>query len=120
MFTVKTRQRAAAILGFAAVGLAIAAPAAQASIAREAHSPAGTYLFSPGQKLWVLYGNSPLRACPGTNCVIITEMPATTSLNPGGGWVTSLAYQNSSNAWCVIDYKNIGGWTGCWRLGVPA
>ena len=119
MFMMKA-MKLAVTLGLAAAGLAVAAPAAQARVTPAAQVAAASTLFSPGEILWVLYGNSPLRVCPGDNCAVITYMPATTSLNPGGGWVTSEAYQNASNAWCVINYRNIIGWTGCWRLGIPA
>lgn len=118
MFTTKARKLAA-MLGLAIVGLAVAVPAAQAGEAHQTRAAAATYLFSPGQKLWVVYNDSPLRVCPGEDCGIIVYMPATTSLNPGGGWVTSLVYQNADNAWCLIDWRNIDGWTGCWRLAVP-
>jgi hypothetical protein len=125
MFTMKTRKLAAT-LGLTAFalaassGLGIAAPAAHASAAAAGQcNPEFNFecaTFSSGQHLRVLYGNSPLRGCPDTNCGAITYMPATTSYNPGGGWVTSEANQNASNAWCIINYRGITGWTGCWRL----
>jgi hypothetical protein len=118
MFTMKA-WRLMMMLGLAAAAIAVAAPTAQANVTPAVRVPAAS-LFSPGEKLWVVYNNSPLRTCPSTSCGIIAYMPATTSLNPGGGWVTSLAYQNSSDAWCVINWRGDGGYTGCWRLAIPA
>ena len=123
MFTTKARTITAKLsltaVSLAVAGLGIAAPAAQAST-----TPAGgcefniecPVTFSSGQHLRVLYGNSPLRACHATSCRVIAYMPATKSLKPGGGWVTSKANQNAGNAWCIIDYRGITGWTGCGRL----
>ena len=127
MFSTKTRKLAATLTltaaTLAAASLGIAAPAAHASAPSVGQcSPEfdpgcnPNPNFSSGEHLWVLYGNSPLRGCPSTNCGPITYMPATTSLNPGGGWVTSEANQNASAAWCIINYRGITGWTGCWRL----
>jgi hypothetical protein len=118
MFTMKA-WRLTMPLVFAAAALAVAVPTAQASVTPAVRVPAA-FLFSPGEKLVVLYNNSPLRTCPSTSCGVIAYMPATTSLNPGGGWVTSLSYQSSSNPWCVINWRGDGGYTGCWRLGIPA
>ena len=47
-------------------------------------------------------------------------MPATTSWNAGGGWATwwydaSLGGPDYPQ-WCYIDWKNVWGYTGCWRL----
>jgi hypothetical protein len=110
-------KRLAVALSLVAVGLAITVPTAQASAVPAAQCGEFNCLyFTQGQVLWDLYNNSPLRACPATNCAVITYMPATTSLNPGGGWVTSEAYQNEGNPWCIINYRGISGWTGCWRL----
>lgn len=78
--------------------------------------PAAESDFYVGEALWVLYNNSPLRWCPSTNCGVIAYMPATTSLNPGGGWVT-LVFP-PTNGWCEVNWRNDIGYTGCWRLGV--
>jgi hypothetical protein len=125
MSITKKRKFAAAVglaaAGLAAAGLGIAVPAAQASATPAAQcNPEFDFecqvTFSAGEPLWVLYGNSPIRGCASTSCAPITYMPATTSLNPGGGWVTSEASQSSGKAWCHINYHGIDGWTGCWRL----
>jgi hypothetical protein len=115
-----TAGAAACTLTALVPGTASAAPQPQAHAAPAARCGEFDFecpvYFSNGQKLWVLYGNSPLRGCASTSCAPITYMPATTSLNPGGGWVTSEAYQNADNPWCLINYRSTEAWTGCWRL----
>jgi hypothetical protein len=94
---------AAGTLSLLAVGLA-ATPAS-----------AGTPLFTAGEKAAVMYANSPLRACGDTSCTILAYMPQTTSLQPGGGYVTFAKDQSGPN-WCEINWRGTIGWTGCWRL----
>lgn len=133
MFAMKKRNLAASFAltaaSVTAAGLTIATPAAQASTVRaSAVSPSQCVpdqfsfecesYFSAGEHLQVLYGNSPLRDCASTRCRVITYMPATRNFRRGGGWVTSEAHQNPNGAWCVINYRNTIGWTGCWRLSV--
>jgi hypothetical protein len=120
------KRKLAAAIGLAAAGLAaailgIVAPAAHASATSAAHcDPEFNFecsvTFSAGEHLRVLHGDSPLRGCSSTSCAPIAYMPATTSLNRGGGWVTSKATQSSDGAWCSINYRGVDGWTGCWRL----
>jgi hypothetical protein len=89
--------------GLIAAGL-LAAPAS-----------AGTPLFHAGEKSAVMYANSPLRSCGNTSCTVLAHMPRTTSLQPGGGYVTFAKNQSGPN-WCEINWRGTIGWTGCWRL----
>jgi hypothetical protein len=124
MFTTKTRKLAATLgltaATLAAGSLGIAAPAAHATPAAASQcDPEFDFecrIFISGEHLRVLYGHSPLRGCPDTSCRVITYMPATKNRNHGGRRVTSKANQNAGNAWCIINYRGITGWTGCWRL----
>jgi hypothetical protein len=72
-------------------------------------------LFTAGEKAAVMYANSPLRTCGDTSCTILVYMPKTTSLQPGGGYVTFAKDQSGPN-WCEINWRGTIGWTGCWRL----
>jgi hypothetical protein len=80
-----------------------------------APASAGTPSFTAGEKSSVIYNNSPLRTCADTSCTVLAYMPKTTSLQPGGGYVTFAKDQSGPN-WCEINWRNIIGWTGCWRL----
>lgn len=72
-------------------------------------------LFTAGEKAAVMYANSPLRTCADTSCTVLAYMPVTTSLQPGGGYVTFAKDQSGPN-WCEINWRGVIGWTGCWRL----
>jgi hypothetical protein len=122
MFMMRTKKFAAT-LGLAVAGGGVACLGIAGTAAPAHAAPAGggcefglSCTYTVGEKLWVAYGNSPLRKCAGDNCAVITYMPVTTSFNPGGGWVTSEANQSSAGAWCIINYRGTTGWTGCWRL----
>lgn len=78
-----------------------------------APASAGGWLFTAGEKAAVLYNNS--RSCADTSCTVLAYMPQTTSLNPGGGYVTFAKDQSGPN-WCEINWRGTVGWTGCWRL----
>jgi hypothetical protein len=71
--------------------------------------------YGVAEKTSVIYANSPLRACADTSCTVLAYMPKTTSLQPGGGYVTFAKDQSGPN-WCEINWRNVIGWTGCWRL----
>lgn len=83
-------------------------------------APAGASpLFWQGEKTMVMYNNSPLRTCASTGCGVLAYMPASTSLQPGGGYATFAKNQSGPN-WCEINWRGIIGWTGCWRLNPGA
>lgn len=73
-----------------------------------------------GQKALVgvgITGLNPLRNAPCDNCTVEAWMPASTGVNPGQGYVTSVIAQPWAGApWCEINWKGLVGWTGCWRL----
>ena len=74
-----------------------------------------------GEKMCIVYPNSPLRNCPQTDCTVMAWMPVSTSSNSGGGYVTSVisrpwAVGLGSAPWCEINWKGIVGWTGCGGL----
>jgi hypothetical protein len=96
----RMKRRKLAALGLAVTSLAVVAPAVSAS----------AYTFGAGQHLEVLYNNSPLRSCNADFCLVMLWMPATTSMGPGGGWVTSEQNQSASNPYCLINYRGTIGW----------
>ena len=103
--------------------LALAASLFATSVAPAAASEPSAWLHA-GEKMWIVYPNSPLRNCPQTDCTVMAWMPVSTSSNPGGGYVTSVINQPWAVGlgyapWCEINWKGIVGWTGCWRLGPP-
>jgi hypothetical protein len=107
----KRVRRVGAAVGVAAI--ALASPFTAASPASATDS------LYRGEALLVIYNNSPLRWCPGTNCAVMAWMPASTGYGPGGGWVT-LTWDGSSlpGDWCEVNWRGDIGWTGCWRLAV--
>jgi hypothetical protein len=122
MCMTKTRALAAtlslAAVGFASISFEAVAPAAYASpFAAAQCNPEFNFecpvMFASGERLRVLHNKTPLRTCARTSCAVKVYMPATKSLKPGGGWVTSEKKQSSGNAWCYIEYRTIKGWTGC-------
>jgi hypothetical protein len=129
MFRSKAAKLAAA--GFAALSLfAVAVPAAQAQVhssapvharsaARGPASPNAYYPLAAGEAMLVAYANSPLRSCPADSCSVIVYMPVSQGVYKGGGYVTSVIDQNWYNPYCEVNYKNIIGWVGCWRLALP-
>jgi hypothetical protein len=94
-----------------AVSLAIAALVPQAQAAFAAYQ-----LMWYGEVVLIAYSDSPLRSCPSQGCTVIANMPASRGSGPGQGWATSLQNQNWYGAWCLINWRNITGYTGCWRL----
>jgi hypothetical protein len=98
--------------------VAVAATVLSGSAAARSNVPIG-WMYA-GQKAEVgvgIPGLNPLRNCPLTSCTVIAWMPASTGFNPGQGWVTSVIDQPWLRAsWCEINWKQVIGWTGCWRL----
>jgi hypothetical protein len=114
MRRVGIRTWVAAVAVIASLG--VLAPAAGAAGRAKPPKAHAATLWTPGQKLLVLYNNSPLRSCAADNCLVQAYMPASTGFGAGQGWVTSEADQLDSAPWCLINWKGTTGYTGCWRL----